>query len=430
MAEQYENTYTTTLNGGISSGDTSIVVNAAPTTMTGQFRIKIGTEIIFVGSVSGTTFSGCLRGQEGTTAVSHSNGDAVTHVLTADALESIIIPLDNINLHATYGDHYPGPTLDTGKWTRLNVVRGEEFYTPSWVSILPNNTSSYGHYQSFTNKDEFEVRMKASFFSDNKDEGFGPMILNTSNTGVWLGFRNTSRLGIFAVTTGTTGTEPVKNYSYAGSNYGGEGRACWYSLQKKTINSTDYYWARMSFDGATWTRYLDGYAPSAFTPARIGWMQGVQNSAGLERYIGLDWFNVINAYSYGNDLMTTPSSGTATASSDATSQSGAASLVIDGNWGNEWYFPNTNAADKYWKVDFSVAQTMNRLHIKVRGDPFGIATVEFQDGSTYDINLSTASGIYHLEFPTKTTNLVKIYWRKQGHGANPGFAEIAAYLAS
>ena len=237
MPEQYENTYTTTLNGSIGSGDSSLVVNAAPVTLTGQFRIKIGTELIFVGSVSGTTFSGLTRGVEGTTAASHSNGDTVTHVLTAASYKaSFAFPLDDIKLHATYGDHFDSTSLDTGKWTRLNIVQAEQFYSTSYMSVLPQNTSNYGYYQSFTDKDEFEVRMKASYFSDNKDEGFGPVIMNTSNTGLWLGFRNTSRLGIFAITTGTTGTEPVKNYSYAGSNYLGEGRPAWYSIMKKKIS--------------------------------------------------------------------------------------------------------------------------------------------------------------------------------------------------
>jgi hypothetical protein len=90
MVEQYENNYSTQLNGAIDSDDTTIVVDAAPVTMTGSFRIKIDNELILVGSVSGTSFTGCTRGVEGTTAASHSDNAIVKHVLTADALENII----------------------------------------------------------------------------------------------------------------------------------------------------------------------------------------------------------------------------------------------------------------------------------------------------------------------------------------------------
>lgn len=86
MAEQFENNYSTLLNGAIDSDDTTLVVDAAPTTMTGEFRIKIDDELILVGAVSGTSFTGCTRGVEGTTAASHSDNAPVTHVLTTDSL--------------------------------------------------------------------------------------------------------------------------------------------------------------------------------------------------------------------------------------------------------------------------------------------------------------------------------------------------------
>lgn len=340
-----------------------------------------------------------------------------------------VFPLDDVTLDGTYGDDYLTAPLDA-KWTRLSrAVGSETFETPSWMSVLPYSNVNYGDLQAFTTADEFEIRMAASFFSNNTDEGFGPAVLDSANTGLWLGHRASSRLGLFTVTTGTTGTEPVSNLGYAGTTYLGQGRKAWYSIVKKVCNGVDIYWFRVSFDGATWTRLLAGYDPTDFTPAKIGWMVGVQNSAGLERYIGIDWFNATRL-SYGNNLFQTPSSGTVTPSSDATSQSGSPSVVINNNFGDEWYFPNTNAAGVHWQVVFSVAQSMNRLIFKARNDPFGVGYVEFSDGSTYGFHQTAAAGWYYLEFPTKSTTLVKIYFAKQGHGANPGWAEIAAYLAS
>jgi hypothetical protein len=84
--EQLTNGPQTTLNGGISSGATSLVVTSATGFPTGgNFRILIGTELFLVTAVSGTTFT-VTSGAEGTTQAAHSNGDAVTHILTAGAM--------------------------------------------------------------------------------------------------------------------------------------------------------------------------------------------------------------------------------------------------------------------------------------------------------------------------------------------------------
>src|SRR5690242_10199248 len=85
--EKFANAASTTLNGAILAADVSLVVASAtlfPTS--GQFRILIGTEIIIVGAVSGTTFSSLTRGAEGTTAANHADTSAVVQVLTRAAL--------------------------------------------------------------------------------------------------------------------------------------------------------------------------------------------------------------------------------------------------------------------------------------------------------------------------------------------------------
>lgn len=85
--EQLANLATSTLNGGISGSVTSLTVTSAtgfPTT--GEFRIMIDSEIIIVGTVSGTTYSNLQRGAEGTVPAAHSNGATITCILTEDAL--------------------------------------------------------------------------------------------------------------------------------------------------------------------------------------------------------------------------------------------------------------------------------------------------------------------------------------------------------
>lgn len=84
--EKFANQAYSTLNGTIGAGDGTLVVTSAilfPTTP--QFRVKIDNEILLVTGVLGKTFT-VSRGEEGTTAASHTTGATIKHVLTAGAL--------------------------------------------------------------------------------------------------------------------------------------------------------------------------------------------------------------------------------------------------------------------------------------------------------------------------------------------------------
>lgn len=85
--EQFANTAATTLASAITSTSaTSISVSSATAfPSAGNFRILIGTELLLVTAVSGTTWT-VARGQESTTAATAISGAAVTEVLTAGAL--------------------------------------------------------------------------------------------------------------------------------------------------------------------------------------------------------------------------------------------------------------------------------------------------------------------------------------------------------
>ena len=71
------NTTTVTLDGGITSSDTSITVSDATQLASGGF-IKIGTETIGYSNIVGNILKNCYRGQNGTTAASHLTGVAVS----------------------------------------------------------------------------------------------------------------------------------------------------------------------------------------------------------------------------------------------------------------------------------------------------------------------------------------------------------------
>ena len=71
------NTTTVTLDGGITSSDTSITVSDATQLASGGF-IKVGTETIGYSNIVGNILTNCYRGQNGTTAASHLTGVAVS----------------------------------------------------------------------------------------------------------------------------------------------------------------------------------------------------------------------------------------------------------------------------------------------------------------------------------------------------------------
>jgi len=90
MPELYTNGAETTLNGAINSSVTSITVtDGSIYPSTGNFRIKIGSEIMKVTARSSNVLT-VERGSESTTAASHASGAQVVNVLSANALTRIL----------------------------------------------------------------------------------------------------------------------------------------------------------------------------------------------------------------------------------------------------------------------------------------------------------------------------------------------------
>jgi hypothetical protein len=87
MAEQLANNAASILTAAIPDAvaTTLTVANGTVFPATGNFRIIIDTELLLCTSRSGNTLT-VTRGIEGTTAASHLNGAAVTHVLTQAGL--------------------------------------------------------------------------------------------------------------------------------------------------------------------------------------------------------------------------------------------------------------------------------------------------------------------------------------------------------
>lgn len=70
---------TTMLDGGITATATTITVDDTSSFNRGDYyRFIIGNEVIYATGSTSTTFTGCLRAQEGTTAAAHSDDATVT----------------------------------------------------------------------------------------------------------------------------------------------------------------------------------------------------------------------------------------------------------------------------------------------------------------------------------------------------------------
>jgi hypothetical protein len=89
MAEKFTNNAVTTLSAAITTttATSCTVTDATAFPTTGNFRIKIDSEILLVTGVAGATFT-VTRGVEGTVPATHASGATVIHLLTKGGLEA------------------------------------------------------------------------------------------------------------------------------------------------------------------------------------------------------------------------------------------------------------------------------------------------------------------------------------------------------
>lgn len=89
--ENYGNLLATTLSAAITSTSaTSLsVVSSTGFPSSGQFTVRIDGEILLVTAISGTTWT-ITRGQEGSTAATHTVGTYVTMVLTDGSIRRLV----------------------------------------------------------------------------------------------------------------------------------------------------------------------------------------------------------------------------------------------------------------------------------------------------------------------------------------------------
>lgn len=114
MVEQFSNNATTTLNGAIGTGNTTLVVTSASLFPSSpNFRIIIDSEIMLVTGVAGTTFT-VTRAAESTIVASHNNLAPVSQILTAGAIQQMKLDAGNIVWTATQTSNYTVLNTDQG----------------------------------------------------------------------------------------------------------------------------------------------------------------------------------------------------------------------------------------------------------------------------------------------------------------------------
>jgi hypothetical protein len=141
----------TTLASPISSGDTTMTVSSGTgssllggvTLAAGgadQFTVAIdpdtaNEEIVFITAASSDTFT-IVRGRAGTTAVSHSSGATVKHVLTSDDLNAFESGLNQtLPFNAQVGTTYTPVLTDAGKVVTLTNGSAITLTVPTNASV-------------------------------------------------------------------------------------------------------------------------------------------------------------------------------------------------------------------------------------------------------------------------------------------------------
>jgi hypothetical protein len=142
--EVFANLAQSTLAADMTVGATSLVV-AAPASFpaTGNFRVRIDTELVLVTAVSGATFT-ITRGAEGTTAAGHLTGALVTAIVTKEALEQL-------QADATRDVCSGRLTLSTGlPVTKDDVLAATAvYYTPIWGNIITLYTNGFWRLRQY-----------------------------------------------------------------------------------------------------------------------------------------------------------------------------------------------------------------------------------------------------------------------------------------
>ena len=146
MQYQFFNDVGSALASNCTSSATTITVasSAGYPGGTTKFVILIGSELMLVTGVSGTTWT-VTRGVEGTTAAAHTAGDAIYGVLSAAALLQFLLSSDGIVAIAggnSFGPLFPLTPPDSGSFSLYNNSGGSLDSSQGVMTLAVKNSSS------------------------------------------------------------------------------------------------------------------------------------------------------------------------------------------------------------------------------------------------------------------------------------------------
>ena len=272
---RYSNTAAaTTLSAGITSGSTSLAVNAATNYPTAPFTIAVESEIVLVGGKSGLTFNTLTRGHDGTVAAAHSSGVNVTHKAIADDFDFKWVDTVTTRPHGSYDDEFMDASIDTdwtevtptgtATWTEANGVMSVLFdeQVASDCAGLIRTMGAWAPpiylHTAVRVMGSREIYLVAGpLFSDG--------ITTTSNV-VWqMPFRGASDLVTASLRSGTFTNVATTLYD-ASIHGGGAGLL---HLRLDWVN-TNTWRAWYSPDGVSWTDLGQGNDSTTMTPTHFG----------------------------------------------------------------------------------------------------------------------------------------------------------------
>jgi hypothetical protein len=307
----YSNTAVqTTLAAGIGSSDLSLtVVNASGYPIT-PFTIVVESEVVLVGTRSGTTFSDLVRGYGDTAPSSHALGSTVEHRAVADDFDKQWIDVLTIDDTETiYDDEFDdGDQSDwsqvtptgTATWTeargKLSVLYTGQSSNDCAANLTPLNGLSYPLYivtavRSLDVHADFNIR--------------GPLFsagTATSSAAVWfMVYYDNSNAGrwLFSLRSGTLTNINTIHWNVEMS-YGGMG---WVFMRLDWV-ATNLWRAWASPDGVSWSSLGQANTSATLAPDLYG--VGVSTfgtSNAITRVATYDMFRVyVSKPSYWQEL--------------------------------------------------------------------------------------------------------------------------------
>lgn len=137
---QAANNAVSTLAASIGSNDTSLSLEDASSFPDPPFRITINAEVMEVGAKSGNTFSSIQRGLEGSSKVSHDQGDYVENRWTAGTLAELADHQDIVDIRDDLSEVQEeigdvADDLDEHKAEKAQQAHGENLELIASVSL-------------------------------------------------------------------------------------------------------------------------------------------------------------------------------------------------------------------------------------------------------------------------------------------------------